>query len=102
MSTTQTRTNKSNGTTSSATARKVAKNRLGFVAKSKNGKSIILTVEQDMTLSAGTKVILQKPSEEVDSLVRNGLITEEEGETRKSKIPEFKLYNANVLPTQQD
>ncbi len=95
-------TNKTSKPSNSNAPRKVAKNRLGFVAKSKNGKSIILTVEQDMTLSAGTKVILQKPSEEVDSLVKNGLITEEEGETRKSRIPEFKLYNANVLPSQQD
>lgn len=84
------------------TPRKIQKNRLGFMSKSKNGKSTLITVEQDMTLTAGTRLILQKPADEVDSLVRNGVIEEDEGEARKVKIPEWKLYNINVLPNNQE
>lgn len=76
---------------------KVPKDRVGYVSKSKTGKSII-TVEQDMTLKAGDKLILQKPAETIDSLVKNGVISEEAGEQRKGSIPEWKTYEVSRLP----
>jgi hypothetical protein len=76
---------------------KVPKDRVGYVSKSKTGKSII-TVEQDMTLKAGDKLILQKPTEVIDSLVKNGVLSEEVGEQRKSSVPEWKTHEVSKLP----
>lgn len=77
---------------------KVAKNRLGYVSKSKTGKSII-TVEQDMTLKKGDKLILNKPADNIDSLLRNGKIDEEQAEKRKNAIPDWKTHEVDVLPS---
>ncbi len=76
---------------------KQPKDKVGYVSKSKTGKSII-TVEQDMMLKKGDKLILQKPAEIIDSLVKNSIITEEAGEQRKSTIPEWKTYEVSKLP----
>lgn len=76
---------------------KQPKDKVGYVSKSKTGKSII-TVEQDMVLKKGDKLILQKPSDNIDSLVKNGVISEEAGEQRKSTIPEWKTYEVSKLP----
>lgn len=77
---------------------KVPKNRLGYVSKSeKSGKNII-TVEQDMTLKKGDKLILSKPSDNIDSLLRNGYIDEEKAQERKSSIPAWKTFEVELLP----
>lgn len=76
---------------------KVPKNRLGYVSKSKTGKSII-TVEQDITLKAGQKIILSKPADNIDRLVSGKFLTEEQGEERKSKVPEWKTFECDILP----
>ena len=76
---------------------KVPKNRVGYISKSKTGKSI-LTVEQDLTLKKGQKIILGKPSENIDRLVKSGFITEEVGETRKAGVPEWKTHECDLLP----
>lgn len=77
---------------------KVPKNRLGYVSKSQASGKNIITVEQDMLLKKGDKLILNKPSENIDSLVKNGQITEEVAERRKSAIPEWKAFEVTVLP----
>ena len=76
---------------------KQPKDKVGYVSKSKTGKSII-TVEQDMMLKKGDKLILTKPAENIDSLVKNGIISEEAGEQRKSTIPDWKTYEVSKLP----
>lgn len=77
---------------------KVAKNRLGYISKSKDGKSTLLTVEQDMVLKAGDRLILKKPSDEVESLAKNGVISEEKKEQLLSKLPAWKMSVVNLLP----
>jgi hypothetical protein len=72
-------------------------NRLGYISKSKTGKSM-LTVEQDMTLKVGDKLIIESPKAEVDGLVAKGFLDEEAAAERKSKIPEWKLSNVKLLP----
>lgn len=79
------------------TVRKVPKNRVGYVSKGKSGKSII-TVEQDITLKAGQKIILSKPAETIDRLLQNGIIDEATAEKRKASIPEWKTFEADLLP----
>lgn len=70
---------------------------VGYISKSKTGKTV-LKVEQDVTLKKGDVIIIQKPSENIDGLVRAGFLTEEAGEERKSKVPDWKLGEATLLP----
>lgn len=72
------------------------KNHVGYVSKSKAG-NIMITVEQDVVLKAGDKLIQRKPAEVIDGLVERGIITEEKGEERKEKTPEWKLYEVSVM-----
>jgi ribosomal protein S20 len=76
---------------------KIQANRLGFISKSKTGKSL-LTVEQDMTLQAGDKLLIESPQSEIDNLVAKGFIDEETAEERKNKLPKWKLSNVKLLP----
>lgn len=73
------------------------KNRVGYVSKSESGNSII-TVEQDITLKAGQKIILTKPADNIDRLLKNGYLTEEQAEDRKSKVPKWKTHEVDLLP----
>ena len=41
-----------------------------------------------MTLKKGDKLILNKPADNIDSLLRNGKIDEEQAEKRKNAIPD--------------
>lgn len=75
----------------------VPKNRLGYVSKSKTNKSII-TVEQDITLKAGQKIILSKPSETIDRLLASGYIDATTAEKRKASIPAWKTFECDILP----
>jgi hypothetical protein len=77
--------------------RKMPKDRVGYVSKSKAGNSI-LTVEQDVVLKAGQKIILQKPTDVIDGLLKRGILTEEQAESRKSSVPEWKTHEASLLP----
>lgn len=69
---------------------------VGYISKSKAGNSM-LTVEQDITLKKGDKLSIKKPSEAIESLLANGIITEEQAEDRISKIPEWKLSEVKVM-----
>ncbi len=69
---------------------KAPKNYVGYISKTLKGKSMI-TVEQDFVLKKGDKLFISKPQDTIDSLVANGVITEEQGEQRKEKIPDWKL-----------
>lgn len=73
------------------------KNRVGYVSKSKTGKSM-LTVEQDITLKAGQKIILEKPSDSIDNRVKRGFIDEAKGEALKAAVPSWKTHEASLLP----
>lgn len=73
---------------------------VGYLKESEAGNQI-LVVEQDITLEKGSKIILKAPQEEVESLLRNGVLNEDQAEERLSKIPEWKLAVAKVLPKQQ-
>lgn len=75
---------------------KKPKNLLGYVSKSQNG-NVIITVEQDMVLKKGDKLIQKRPADVLDGLAEAGIITEEECESRKSKVPEWKLYEVSRL-----
>lgn len=76
---------------------KQPKNRVGYVSKTKSGKNKI-TVEQDFTLKAGQTLIFNTPSENIDSLVKGGFISEDQGEERKAKVPEWKKFEVDLLP----
>lgn len=79
---------------------KSPKNRVGYVSKSQNG-NIIITVEQDMVLKKGDKLIQRKPIENLQSLLDNGIITEEKFEQRVDAIPDWKLYEVDKLPSRE-
>lgn len=76
---------------------KLPENHVGYLKESEKGFQI-LVVEQNIQLSKGDKIILKAPQDEVDSLQAAGYLTEEQAEDRKSKIPEWKLAVAKVLP----
>lgn len=79
---------------------KVPKNRLGYVSKSQNG-NILITVEQDMVLKKGDKLMQRKPADNIESLVANGVISEDEGDKRKASLEKnapWKLYEVDLLP----
>lgn len=75
---------------------KLPPEQVGYISKSKAGNSMI-TVEQDIVLKKGDKLSIKKPSDTIDSLVARGILTEEQGEDRKSKIPEWKLSEVRVM-----
>lgn len=75
-------------------------NYVGYVSKSASGL-VLLTVEQDMVLKKGDKLIQKKPAEAIDGLVQKEFITEEEGEKRKARIPDWKLYEVTKLPSRE-
>jgi hypothetical protein len=66
------------------------KNHVGYISKSKAGNSMI-TVEQDLVLKKGDKLIIKKPVDSLKSLLDNGLIDEAKFEERAAKIPDWKL-----------
>lgn len=70
---------------------------VGYLKQSKAGNQV-LVVEQDITLEKGSMIILRAPSDEAESLARNGIITEEQAQERISRIPDWKLAVAKVLP----
>lgn len=70
---------------------------VGYLKESEAGNQI-LVVEQDITLSKGDKIILKSPLADIDQLVAREFITEDEGLERKSRVPEWKLAVAKVLP----
>ena len=76
----------------------VPKNRLGYVSKTKDGKKSIITVEQDITLKAGQKIILSKPSETIDRLLQGGHIDEATAEKRRASVPAWKTFECDILP----
>lgn len=71
-------------------------NLVGYISKSKAGNSMI-TVEQDITLKAGDKLSIRKPADDIDALVARKVITEEEGEKRKARVPEWKLSEVKKM-----
>lgn len=72
------------------------KNHVGYVSKSQAG-NIIITVEQDIVLKKGDKLIQKKPAEIFQGLVDRGLMTEEKMQERLDKTPEWKLYEVTKM-----
>ena len=77
-------------------------NRLGFISKSKDGKKSLLNVEQEMTLRPGDRLIIEKPADEINSLVARGKMSEEKAQEVIAKIPSWKLSNVKLLPRTQE
>jgi hypothetical protein len=93
--------------------------KLGAIWKNDEGKlSIALNLAEPATLKVlqGEEVIevelvpndkgrvylnLQKPEDEINSLVANNIITEEKGEQRKASLPVSLRYNV-ILPPPRD
>ena len=75
---------------------KYPKNHVGYISKSKAGNSMI-TVEQDIVLKKGDKLILKKPIENLEGLLNAGVIDEAKFEDRASKIPEWKLSEVTKM-----
>lgn len=73
-----------------------SKNHLGYVSKSQAG-NIIITVEQDMVLKKGDKLIQKKPADIFQQLVDSGKMTEEKMQERLEKTPEWKLYEVSKI-----
>lgn len=72
------------------------KGHVGYISKSKSGNSI-LTVEQEITLKPGDKLIIKKPIDNLQSLLDNGIIDEAKFNERSSKIPEWKLSEVKKM-----
>lgn len=75
---------------------KQPKNHVGYISKSKAGNSV-LTVEQDLNLKKGDKLILKKPIENLEGLLNAGVIDQEKFESRASKIPDWKLSEVTKM-----
>lgn len=84
--------------------RKYAQNHVGYVSRSQSD-FLILTVEQDMVLSAGDKIIFNTPQDVLSSKFAAGFLKDQDGnlisEDRlaemQSKVPEWKLYEASKM-----
>jgi hypothetical protein len=76
---------------------KLPAGKVGYVSKSKTGKSII-TVEQDMVLKKGDKLILEKPADVIKGLEQRGFLTAAKAEERLSSVPDWKTYEVSKLP----
>lgn len=86
----------------------------GKILKSKKGtlyiqveKGLKITIEGELyngqkiekrLLEGGESIQLEKPQDEIDRMVENEIMTQEEGEFRKGKIPEFVRYTLKVPP----
>lgn len=79
---------------------KPPKNQLGYVTKSKAG-NIIIKVEQDMVLKKGDTLIQRKPKDNLESLLKAGIIDEERFEQRVEKIPDWKLYEVSKIESKE-
>lgn len=79
----------------------MAKNYVGYISKSKSGNAVVLKVEQDMVLKSGDALILQTPSEVLDSKVAAGFIEEDYAEQLKEKIPSWKLYEVSKMKNRE-
>lgn len=66
------------------------KNHVGYISKSQSGNSV-LTVENEITLKKGDKLIIKKPEDNLQSLLDNGIIDQTKFDARVASIPEWKL-----------
>ncbi len=74
----------------------MGKQQFGQVLLSKSGDTFYINVERDVTLKAGDKVYLNKPQEEITSLVAHNFITQAEADARIAKVPGFVKFNVNL------
>lgn len=65
--------------------------RIGEVLQSKKG-GFYIKVKSDLVLKEGDVLFLNKPEDEVNSLLQRGIITQEQADNRLSKTPEFIKY----------
>jgi hypothetical protein len=71
--------------------------KVGSLRKGKNG-NLYIKVDNDVALKMGDALSLQDPRKKIDAAVEAKKFTEEEGETKKAKIPEFIKYDVFVIP----
>jgi hypothetical protein len=99
--------------------KKKAWHKIGGLWKNEEGKlSVALSLVEPVTLkiAQGDRVIevelvpndkgkvylhLQKPEDEITALVANNVLSEAEGESRRSRLPESLKYNV-ILPPPRD
>jgi hypothetical protein len=77
---------------------KLPENYVGYVSKSKAG-NIMITVEQDLALGKGDKLMHKKPLENLEGLLERGFIDQAKFDERAAQIPEWKLYEVTVMKT---
>jgi hypothetical protein len=65
---------------------------VGAVLNNKEG-SPYLQFNQDVIIPAGTILALQRPKDQIDFLVEKKHISQEEGEKRLAKIPDYVRFN---------
>lgn len=70
--------------------------KIGSLRKSKKG-GLYIKLDESISLQKDTSLTLQNPRESVDRLVSSGKITAQEGETRKSKIPDYIRYEVFLI-----
>lgn len=68
---------------------------VGYLSKSTIGQSTI-TVEQDITLKKGDKIVLEKMSDKFAGMLKSGKVSEEVVEAIKAKTPDWKTHEARV------
>jgi hypothetical protein len=69
--------------------------RVGQVLNSKAGKPYI-RIDKAVTLNEKDVLFLNRPQDEIDSAVERGKLTKEQGEAKKSKVPDYVRFNINV------
>lgn len=90
----------SGGSTAGASgAKKGAWLRVGEIldSKTKPGK-LYIKFKEDVTLAAGSTLLIQDPREELQEAVNNGRLTEARAEEMLAKIPGFVRYNLVLAP----
>lgn len=75
--------------------------KVGQILTKKDGNGYNVKIDADVTLKKGTYLQVTKPQDEIQRLVANGIITEEQGEERLAKIPDFVKFNL-ILPPAKD
>lgn len=82
------------------TAKKSGWLEVGTIFGRKDGSGFFLSVKADVTLKEGDNLQLRTPQERIEGLLKAGQITEEQAETRLSKVPSTIKFDV-VLPPRE-
>jgi len=70
----------------------------GSIRLGKDGKTLYLKIEKDISLKEGMNVQIEKPQDTINRLHELGFIKDEDLEKRLESIPEWKKYIVKLPP----